>query len=83
MDFTCSGLMYRGVPLLFVRFASFSRNVTSPKSPIFIFFVSTKNMLLGCRKRKKKQYLTYKYQSDILDHISKSYLAMVSFTFTY
>lgn len=59
-DLTCSGLMYRGVPLLFVRFSSCSRNVTSPKSPIFIFFVSTKNMLLGYRKKKQQQYLIYK-----------------------
>lgn len=67
-DLTCSGLMYRTVPLLPVRIPSLFWNVTSPKSPIFIWFLSTKNMLPGYRKQK--QYLIYKYQFDgWLSHI--------------
>ena len=49
-DLTCSGLMYRKVPFLLVRVSSFFRYVTSPKSPILIWFIATKNMLPGCRK---------------------------------
>lgn len=59
-DLTCSGLMYSLVPCLLVRASSFFRYVTSPKSPIFIWFVSTKNILPGYRKK----ILTCKYQFD-------------------
>jgi hypothetical protein len=69
--------MYRLVPLLVVRFSSFFRDVTSPKSPIFICFAFTKNMLLGCGKKG-----LYMYKLDRLLLHPPIILAKATFMFT-